>query len=238
MAVLRPGERPRTRGTRPPLPALPRTPAMRGYVHLHATLTRLAFRHAADVLRPPAPATSSASAVFGTLPKAETDDGFRVLDGLWFPGRGGSWVRVDLPYVREARRRWLSAADDRALAAAALVDTLETLVRDDAMGLRRLVLWEVCAAAGRRGEADRRPGRRPRGAPRRSRCAGRRRGRRVPRGGRRAARRRDAERRMAGRAAARGGGRRGAAAARLRLSGRPGRPPPGRARGRRPRTRR
>ncbi|WP_447040671.1 hypothetical protein [Streptomyces sp. DSM 118878] len=144
MAVLRPGQRPRASGTRPPLPTLPRTPAMRGYTHLHDSLTALSFRHAADVLRPPAPAAPSANAVFGTLPKADTDDGFRILDGLWFPGRGGSWVRVDLPHVQEARRRWLSAADTRALAAAALVDTLETLVRDDAMGLRRLILWEVC----------------------------------------------------------------------------------------------
>ncbi len=155
MAVLRPGERPRTSGTRPPRPVLPRTPAMRGYVHLHNALTALSFRHAADVLRPPAPAATSANAVFGTLPKAETDDGFRVLDGLWFPGRGGHWTRVDLPYVRRARQHWLAAADARALAAAALVDTLETLVRDDAMGLRRLVLWEVCCRLRDGGEHPR-----------------------------------------------------------------------------------
>ncbi|MEV0126007.1 hypothetical protein AB0I16_31435 [Streptomyces sp. NPDC050703] len=155
MAVLRPGERPRARGTRPPRPVLPRTPAMRGYVPLHDALTALSFRHAADVLRPPAPAPASANAVFGTLPRADTDDGFRILDGLWFPGRGGNWTRVDLPYVREARRRWLSAADPRALAAAALVDTLETLVRDDAMGLRRLVLWEVCCRLRDGGESPR-----------------------------------------------------------------------------------
>ncbi|MEW2386983.1 hypothetical protein AB0933_01335 [Streptomyces venezuelae] len=143
MAVLRPGEHPRASGARPPLPALPRCPGLRGYLQLHAALTGLRFRHAADALRAPEPAPAH-DAVFGTLPKAATDDGFRVLDGLWFPGRGGIWHRVDLPYVRRARGRWLSSPDPRADSAAAVVDTLETLVRDDAQGLRRLVLWEVC----------------------------------------------------------------------------------------------
>lgn len=154
MAVLRPGEHPKASGARPPLPVLPRCPGLRGYVHLHDAIRQLNFRHAADALRAPTPAPAH-DAVFGTLPKARTDDGFRVLDGLWFPGRGGLWHRVDLPFVRRARGQWLSSSDPRADTAAAVVDTLETLVRDDAMGLRRLVLWEVCCLLRDGGE---RPG--------------------------------------------------------------------------------
>ncbi|MFE0178116.1 hypothetical protein ACFWZ2_37985 [Streptomyces sp. NPDC059002] len=143
MAVLRPGEHPKASGARLPPPALPRFPAMRGYLPLRDALRDAGFRHAADALRAPAPAAAT-NALFGTLPKAETDDGFRVLDGLWFPGRGGSWQRVDLRYVQRARGRWLSSSDPRSDTAAALVDVLETVVRDDPMGLRRLVLWELC----------------------------------------------------------------------------------------------
>ncbi|WAL98537.1 hypothetical protein [Streptomyces sp. Je 1-369] len=154
MAVLRPGEHPKATGARPPLPALPRCPGMRGYLQLRDGVTGLGFRHAADALRAPEPAPAH-DAVFGTLPRAATDDGFRVLDGLWFPGRGGIWHRVDLPYVQQARGRWLSSSDPRADSAAAVVDTLETLIRDDAQGLRRLVLWEVCCLLRDGGE---RPG--------------------------------------------------------------------------------
>ncbi|MEU6124428.1 hypothetical protein ABZ831_21415, partial [Streptomyces sp. NPDC047123] len=154
MAVLRPGEHPKASGGRPPLPTLPHCPGLRGYVPLHEAVRQLSFRHAADVLRAPAPAPAHES-VFGTLPRAVTDDGFRVLDGLWFPGRGGIWQRVDLAYVRQARGRWLSSSDPRADTAAALVDTLETLIRDDAMGLRQLVLWELCCLLRDGGE---RPG--------------------------------------------------------------------------------
>ncbi|MFD4629262.1 hypothetical protein ACFVYR_05075 [Streptomyces sp. NPDC058284] len=154
MAVLRPGEDPGTRGAHVPPPVLPRCPGMRGYTQLHEALRQLRFRHAADVLRAPAPAPAHDS-VFGTLPRATTDDGFRILDGLWFPGRGGIWHRVDLAFVRRARGQWLSSSDPRADTAAALVDTLETLVRDDAMGLRRLVLWELCCLLRDGGE---RPG--------------------------------------------------------------------------------
>lgn len=143
MAVLRPGEHPGTSGSHAPPPNLPRCPGLRGYQPLHVALRQLRFRHAADVLRAPAPAPAH-DTVFGTLPRAETDDGFRVLDGLWFPGRGGIWQRVDLTYVRQARGRWLASSDPRSGTAADLVDTLETLIRDDAMGVRRLVLWEVC----------------------------------------------------------------------------------------------
>ncbi|MGA4845994.1 hypothetical protein ACOBQB_06930 [Streptomyces sp. G5(2025)] len=143
MAVLRPGEHPRASGARPPLPALPRTPGMRGYVALREALREEGFRHAADVLRAPA-AAPAADALFGTLPRADTDDGFRVLDGLWFPGRGGSWRRVDQPYVHEAMARWQSSPDPRAPRAAALLAVLATVLMEDAMGLRRIVLWEVC----------------------------------------------------------------------------------------------
>ncbi|MFJ2773966.1 hypothetical protein [Streptomyces sp. NPDC087300] len=145
MAVLRPGAHPKASGARLPPPVLPRFPAMRGYLPLRDALRAARFRHAADALRAPAPAAAT-NTVFGTLPKAEKDDGFRVLDGLWFPGRGGIWQRVDLRFVQQARGRWLSSSDPRSDTAAALVDVLETVVRDDPMGLRRLVLWELCCA--------------------------------------------------------------------------------------------
>ncbi|MGV9877819.1 hypothetical protein [Streptomyces sp. NPDC003006] len=143
MAVLRPGEHPRASGGSAPLPALPRCPGMRGYVALREAMRKSGFRHAADVLRAPSPAPAT-DALFGTLPRADTDDGFRVLDGLWFPGRGGIWRRVDRPYVQEASARWRTSGEPRAHEAAALVDVLETVLLDDAMGLRRIVLWEIC----------------------------------------------------------------------------------------------
>ncbi|MFD3573524.1 hypothetical protein [Streptomyces sp. NPDC058644] len=148
MTNWHPGDRPPDEGLSGlPLPSLPAFPAMRGYVQLHATMRKLGFRHAADALRAPAPAHASGKstqALFGTLPQAETDDGFRVLDGLWFPARGGLWQRVDLAYVQQSRARWLASAHPRAMDAAAVVDVLETVVRDDPMGLRRIVLWELC----------------------------------------------------------------------------------------------
>lgn len=168
-----PGERPPDDVSGLPLPNLPAFPAMRGYVQLHAAIRKLGFRHAADALRAPAPANAPANApagasgqstqaLFGTLPKAETDDGFRILDGLWFPARGGLWQRADLAYVQECRARWSASAHPRALDVAAVVDTLETVVRDDPMGLRRIVLWELCcrlvdSAAEGKGGASRTP---------------------------------------------------------------------------------
>uniref|UniRef100_UPI0004C4F4C7 hypothetical protein n=1 Tax=Streptomyces sp. NRRL B-1347 TaxID=1476877 RepID=UPI0004C4F4C7 len=149
----RPGVRATGTDTLPPLPALPQFPGMRGYAELRAALRDLGFRHAAGLLREPA-RRRAAAGVFGTLPQAETDDGFRVLDGLWFPGRGGLWQRVDVPYVRQAQDAWRTSADPRALTAAAVVDTLETLARDDPMGLRRVVLWELCCLLKDRGPAE------------------------------------------------------------------------------------
>ncbi|MER7348526.1 hypothetical protein ABT390_24335 [Streptomyces aurantiacus] len=139
----RPGVRATGSGTPPPLPVLPQFPGMRGYTQLRRAIRDLGFRHAAELLREPG-RQRAAGGVFGTLPKAETDDGFRVLDGLWFPGRGGLWQRVDVPFVRRARDAWQASADPRALTAAAVTDILETLTRDDPMGPRRVVLWELC----------------------------------------------------------------------------------------------
>lgn len=147
MTDFRPGDRPPDDVSGLPLPALPAFPAMRGYLQLHGIIRKLGFRHAADALRAPGPSPAggrSTEALFGTLPQAETDDGFRVLDGLWFPARGGLWQRVDLSYVQESRARWLASAHPRAMDAADVVDVLETVVRDDPMGLRRIVLWELC----------------------------------------------------------------------------------------------
>lgn len=146
MARLHPGERPPDDESGLPLPALPAFPGLAGYHELHATIRKLGFRHAADALRAPAPqhASQATQALFGTLPKAETDDGFRVLDGLWFPQRGGLWQRVDLAYVQESFARWHASGDARGLEAAAVVAVLTTVLQEDPMGLRRLVLWELC----------------------------------------------------------------------------------------------
>ncbi|MFD0412684.1 hypothetical protein [Streptomyces sp. NPDC127108] len=159
--------RPGVRGTEgtPPLPVLPQFPGMRGYRQLRTNIRDLGFRHAAELLREPG-RQRAAGGVFGTLPMAETDDGFRVLDGLWFPGRGGLWQRVDVPFVRRAREAWQVSADPRALTAAAVTDVLETLARDNPMGLRHIVLWELCCllkdgadGKGGDGEGDRQGGR-------------------------------------------------------------------------------
>ncbi|MFD4770930.1 hypothetical protein [Streptomyces niveus] len=127
-----------------PLPVLPQFPGMRGFAELDAVIGRLGFRHAADLLR--GPAVEAGTSVFATLPKAATDDGFRILDGLWFPARGRAWTRVDLSHIRETAERWRTSSDPRAGTAAALMDTMETVVRDDPMGPRRIVLWQVCRA--------------------------------------------------------------------------------------------
>lgn len=127
-----------------PLPVLPQFPGMRGFAELDAVIGRLGFRHAADLLR--GPAVEAGTSVFATLPKAATDDGFRILDGLWFPARGRAWTRVDLRHIRETAERWRTSTDPRAGTAAALMDTMETVVRDDPLGPRRIVLWQVCRA--------------------------------------------------------------------------------------------
>lgn len=161
MTNWHPGERPPDDGAGLPLPALPATPAMSGYRALRDALRKLSFRHAADALRAPVPAQST-QALFGTLPKAATDDGFRVLDGLWFPARGGLWQRADRAYVRDCGERWLASGHPRATDAAAVVTVLESVLAEDPMGLRRIVLWELCCrlvdgTAKRRAEAAHAP---------------------------------------------------------------------------------
>ncbi|WP_405675068.1 hypothetical protein OG292_04220 [Streptomyces sp. NBC_01511] len=125
-----------------PLPILPQFPGMRGFAELDSVISRLGFRHAADLLR--GPAVEAGTSVFATLPKAAADDGFRILDGLWFPARGRAWTRVDLRHIQETAERWRTSTDPRGGTAAALMDTMETVVRDDPMGPRRIVLWQVC----------------------------------------------------------------------------------------------
>ncbi|WP_330281938.1 hypothetical protein [Streptomyces sp. NBC_00588] len=125
---------------RPPLPDLPCFPAMHGYTKLREDLAALKFRHVADALRPP-PAPGRTA--FGATPRPADDDAFRVLDGLWFRGRGTRWVRVDEEYVRQVRAGWQAGGDPRADGAVALADTLEAYARHDPMGLRRLLLWQL-----------------------------------------------------------------------------------------------
>ncbi|MEU0694033.1 hypothetical protein ABZ349_08600 [Streptomyces niveus] len=125
-----------------PPPVLPQFPGMRGFAELDSVIRRLGFRHAADLLR--GPAVEAGTSVFATLPKATTDDSFRILDGLWFPARGRAWTRVDLRHIQETAERWRTSTDPRGGTAAALMDTMETVVRDDPMGPRRIVLWQMC----------------------------------------------------------------------------------------------
>mgnify|MGYP001265993435 CR=1 FL=1 len=139
MTQWRPGRGATEHGGRPPLPVLPRFPGVRGFADLDAAIRRTGFRHAAEVLRIP---DEEASAAPTTAPGGPA--GFHILDGLGFPAPGGRWRRVDLGYVRASRARWLAATDDpRAGTAADVVGTLETVLRDDRMGLRRLVLWQL-----------------------------------------------------------------------------------------------
>ncbi|MEU5957078.1 hypothetical protein [Streptomyces sp. NPDC047525] len=157
MTNWHPGERPPDDAAGLPLPVLPATPAMSGYQALRDVLQKLSFRHAADALRAPAPRQST-QALFGALPKAAADDGFRVLDGLWLPARGGLWQRVDRAYVQDCGARWIASDHPRAMDAAAVVTVLESVLLEDPMGLRRIVLWELCCrlsdGAAERGAKD------------------------------------------------------------------------------------
>jgi hypothetical protein len=129
-----------------PLPALPQYPAVRGYRELAEEVRALGFRHAVEPLHllpsPAAPHGAPAAPAGVRRPKPGAP--FRVLDGLWLPLAGGFWQRVNVPYVRWARGLWAASADSRAGAVARLLDTFETILRDDPMGLRRVVLWQLC----------------------------------------------------------------------------------------------
>ncbi|MFC7728606.1 fibronectin type III domain-containing protein [Actinomadura keratinilytica] len=131
MAPWRPG-RPPTGDL--PLPVLPRFVGVDGYPTLDATLRKLGFRHAADMLSP------------ALLPGSESGlrVEFRVLDGLWFPARRGlHWRRADQTYLDELRAEWAASGDPRAPAVTEALAALADALRDDPMALRRLVLWQL-----------------------------------------------------------------------------------------------
>ncbi|WP_255954739.1 hypothetical protein [Streptomyces odontomachi] len=140
----RPGLRGTDPGLRPPLPGLPRFPGVRGFIELHDAILRLGFRHAVDLLRAAPAEPRPAAAHTAAFPQSTSDDGFRILDGLWIPGRGNLWRRVDLAYVRGCRARWKTDGDaSRATAASDAVGVLERVLHGDPMGLRRIVLWQL-----------------------------------------------------------------------------------------------
>lgn len=135
MAPWRPGESTDGAGGLPPA-AQPGLPGVNGYASLDAELTDLGFQHAARLLDPRwAPGSASSTG---------DGEGFRVLDGLWFPERGFRWRRVDKAFVRDIRTRWTGSGDPRARPVADVLTVLEGVLRDDPMGLRRLVLWQLC----------------------------------------------------------------------------------------------
>ncbi|MFC4036762.1 hypothetical protein ACFO3J_35785 [Streptomyces polygonati] len=105
------------------LPGIPLFPGVADYPHWAARLDDLGVRHTAQALLPAAAAGAPAA-------------GFKVLDGLWFRGRGLAWQRVDRAYVA----RWRQG---RAAAAEALADRLDAALAADAMCLRRVVLYEL-----------------------------------------------------------------------------------------------
>ncbi|MBM9510676.1 hypothetical protein [Actinacidiphila acididurans] len=128
--------------TTPPAAAslLPVTPGLPGFAGFTDRLTALRFRHAVDPLLhipvpPPPPGRTAVSAP----PPA----GFRVLDGLWLPGRGDNWDRVGSAYLNECRRRWEASGDPRADAVRALLARLRRRMRDNPMLLRHLVLYQL-----------------------------------------------------------------------------------------------
>ncbi|MFI0409324.1 hypothetical protein [Actinomadura sp. 3N508] len=135
MAAWRPGDPPTTGGDLPS-PVLPGLPGVADYGSLDATITGLGFRHAAQLLDP--------RWVPGAKGASPAGEGFLVLDGLWFPPeRGFLWQRVDQAFVAGIRARWAASGDVRARPVAEALETLEGVQRDDPMGLRRLVLWQL-----------------------------------------------------------------------------------------------
>jgi hypothetical protein len=123
----RPGQRPTEGGVPPPLLALPLFPSLPGYRDFDDQVRQLGFRHAVDVLHP----TGNAAV-------------FRVVDGLWFPGPGRLWERVDAERCRAAGEAWRGSGEQRAAGAAALADRLAEVAEQDPVALRRLVLFQVC----------------------------------------------------------------------------------------------
>lgn len=137
-AQWRPGRPATGAADRLPLPVLPLTPAVTDYPALQRAVRDLRLRHVAEVLRPPQPTGGAVAPPVG-------QGGFRVLDGLWLPGRGHAlWVPVDTAFLDQAARLWRDSGDERAPAAGALLRTLRRVHRDDPMGLRRLVLYQLC----------------------------------------------------------------------------------------------
>ncbi|MGP3971288.1 hypothetical protein [Streptomyces sp. 6N223] len=125
----RPGQRSAEGGAPPPLFPLPLFPGLPGYRDFDEELRHLGFRHAMDVLQPDASGTA---------------DGFRVLDGLWFPGRGMLWHRADAGHCRAAGEAWRGSGAPRAGGAARLAARLGEVAADDPAALRRLVLYQLC----------------------------------------------------------------------------------------------
>ncbi|WP_329561471.1 hypothetical protein [Kitasatospora sp. NBC_01266] len=111
---------------------LPAFPAVVDYAGLVDDLQALGARHVAQALVLPGPG-----------PIGEVRPAFRVLDGLWFPGRAKRWRRADQVYVQEIADGWTSSGDPRSGAAAAVLDRVHEVLESDRMGLRWLTLYQL-----------------------------------------------------------------------------------------------
>ncbi|MGW5349472.1 hypothetical protein ACWERV_02995 [Streptomyces sp. NPDC004031] len=98
---------------------MPLFPALGSYPQWAAELRGIGARHTAEALAP-----------------AGDEGTFRVLDGIWFRGRGTRWQRLDRPYVAEWRR-------GRGRAAADFADRVDAALAADPMAVRRVTLYEL-----------------------------------------------------------------------------------------------
>lgn len=99
---------------------------MTGHAAWSSGLRALGFRHTAELL-----------GAWGVRP------GFKVLDGLWFRGRGMTWLRVDEAYVEAQREHWRREGGPQRAKATALLDRAAEILGPDPMGLRRVVVHEL-----------------------------------------------------------------------------------------------
>lgn len=127
-ARWRPGEA-AAKGAELPLPRLALTSGVAEQEALDDALAAAGCRHIADLLRRGLPGTSRAAH-------------FRVLDGVWFPGRGsGTWTPADLALVDAADMAW--SALPQAAAAHRALALVRGRLTADTLAARRILLYQL-----------------------------------------------------------------------------------------------